>query len=354
MARGWFAFWCCGFTLLACSESAETAYFSPLSSAGSSPQLRGDTPAGAAGVGSAQAVSVSVDEGGAGGASSQTGESSAGSSGAMGFCTGQAVSVGELASGNVRVGKTVLLSKLVASSQKFLLSASKTSGKCWWGAFAAELGKSGENSGVLLLSSADGVPGEADGGSELYCPPGTDSLPDDLSPGDLLSAFGDFDDYAPSACRSSAPMRELLVKPGCAVVRSGRTAPPAAVTISAELADQLAQGKDKALLRAWSGARIELDDIDALAVASSTSAVGPYGVIRFQQTKLELHSKVPYADLSAGGPQQSGKSLAFDFPVHFERAEGVLYLDYCTWSLELRDRCADLSPQSRGCPTTGG
>jgi hypothetical protein len=353
MARGWVALGCCGFTLLACSQ-AETSYFSPSSNAGSSAQFADGRPAGGADPGPAPIVSASAPGGSASSASAQGGESSAGASGALSFCAGQAVSVGELASGNVRVGATVLLPHLVASSQKFLLSAAKTSGKCLWGAFAAELGKSGENSGVLLLSSADGMPEEADGGSELYCPPGTDSLPDDLSPGDLLSAFGDFNDYAPSACRTSAPMRELLVKSGCAVIRSGRTAPPAAVTISPELADQLAQGKDKTLLRAWSGARIELDDLDALAVDGGASAVGPYGVIRFQQTKLELHSKVPYADLSAGGPQQPGKSLAFGFPVHFERAEGVLYLDYCTWSLELRDRCADLSPQSRGCPTSGG
>ncbi len=46
------------------------------------------------------------------------------------FCSGQAVSIADLTSGNVRVGKTVLLPKLVVSSQKFLLSVSKTSGKC--------------------------------------------------------------------------------------------------------------------------------------------------------------------------------------------------------------------------------
>ncbi|HTA93849.1 MAG TPA: hypothetical protein VK745_29935 [Polyangiaceae bacterium] len=271
-----------------------------------------------------------------------------------GFCTGQAVSVADLASGNVRGGATVLLPKLVVTSQKFLLSASKTSDKCLWGAFATDEGKSGENSGVLLLSSVDGVPAESDGGSIVVCPSGMDALPDALAPGDRVSAFGDFSDYAPSACRDTAPMRELLVKPGCAVERTGQGVPPATVMIPFELADQLAQGKDKALLRAWSGARVELDALDALPVAGSASAVGAFGVIRVQQTKLELHSKIPYSDLSEGGPHQPAKALDYSFPVHFARARGVLFLDYCTWSLGVCEPCLDLAPQSRGCPASGG
>ena len=270
-----------------------------------------------------------------------------------GFCTGQAVSVKELASGSVRGGALVLLSSLVASSQKFLLSASKTSGKCWWAAFAAEEGASGENSGVLLLSSADSAGPSADGGAP-DCPSGADSLPDDLAPGDRFAAFGSFSEYVPDSCSGTAAMRELLIKPGCTAVRAGHGAPPPAVLLTPELGDRLARGTDRALLDAWSGARVELDDVNALAVDGSSRAVGPYGVISFAETKLELHSKVPYSDLSAGGPHQSGKSLDFSFPVHFERAIGVLFLDYCTWSLEVCDRCVDLSPQSRGCPASGG
>lgn len=270
-----------------------------------------------------------------------------------GFCTGQAVTVAELASGSVRAGKTVLLPALVASSQKFLLSASKTSGKCWWAAFAAQAGASGENSAVLLLSSAEESAAELDGGGAA-CTPGSDSLPDDLAPGDRIAAFGSFSEYTPSACHATASMRELLVKPGCAVTRSGHGALPASVSLTHALADRLAQGSDAALLRAWSGARVELGELNALPVAGSASVVDAYGVIRFQETALELHTKVPYGDLTAGGPRQSGKSLAFAYPMHFERVAGVLFLDYCTWALEVCDRCADLSPQSRGCSAAGG
>ena len=106
----------------------------------------------------------------------------------------------------MRGGAVVLLPGLVASSQKFLLSVSKTSGKCWWAAFAADEGTAGENSGVLLLSSADSSGAAADGGAP-DCPAGADSLPDDLAPGDRVAAFGSFSEYAPGACAGTAPMR---------------------------------------------------------------------------------------------------------------------------------------------------
>jgi hypothetical protein len=149
-------------------------------------------------------------------------------------------------------------------------------------------------------------------------------------------------------------MRELLIKSGCSVVRRGRGAPPDAAVITPEVADRLAHGKDEALLRAWSGARVELDGLSALAVDGAPGAVGPFGVIHFRETDLELHSKIPYQDLSAGGPHQPGKSLDFPYPASFQRAAGVLFLDYCTWSLEVCDRRADLTPQSRGCDASGG
>jgi hypothetical protein len=351
MAGGWGVLGCLVLGVVACSEPFETSYFSAAADAGTSPRTSSDAPSGGE-------PGLAPGDGGrspfdAGNPQTKFDASPSDPSDA-GFCTGQAVTVADLASGNVRAGATVLMPELVLSSQKFLLSVSKSSGKCLWAAFAVDAGKSGENSSVLLLSSVAGLPADTDGGSVVSCPTDTDSLPSDLAPGDRVSAFGDFSEYVPSACQGTAPMRELLVKSGCTVVRTDHGEPPATVTIPLALADRLAQGKDPELLRAWSGARVELDDLDALAIAGSSNVVNAYGVVRFQETKLELHSKIPYADLSSGGPHQPGKSLDFSYPTHFERAAGVLFLDYCTWSLDVCDRCRDLAPQSRGCAASGG
>jgi hypothetical protein len=343
------AFFYLGLGLCACSLLREASSFSATVAAAGSAQTDAGTPPSASSPNGSASYPPDADANDdAGNAAPENGEPDAG------FCTGQAVTVADLASGSVRSGAVVLLPKLVASSQKFLLSASKTSGKCLWAAFAADSGKSGENSAVLLFSSVPGEISKSDGGAFVTCPSGTDSLPDDLAPGDDVAAFGTFTEYAPDACLGTVPMRELLLKPGCAVQRSGHGAPPAAFPLSPALADQLAAGKDAALMRAWSGARVELADLDALPVTGSASAVDAYGVIRFRETKLSLHSKIPYGDLSAGGPDQPGKSLNVAYPAHFEHAAGVLFLDYCTWSLEVCDPCADLSPQSRGCAASGG
>jgi len=327
-----------GLALFACSEAPRP---SATSSSGAPAEVPSESP-DSAGEGGASALrdagSRSPAEAGQGGLAAAD----------AGFCTGQAVTVAELASGSVRQGASVLLPALVASSQKFLLSVSKSTGACWWAAVAAAAGVVGENSGVLLLSKSASAGATAVSGAP-ECPPDQDALPADLAPGDQLAAFGNFQDYQPAACHGRAPMRELLIKAGCAVNRTGRGEPPAAARITPELADRLAQGSDTALLRAWSGARIELTELDALAVDGSTNAVGPYGVMSFAQTKLALHSKIPYADLSGAGAGASGKSLSFSYPAHFARASGVLFLDYCTWSLELCEPCADLSPQSPAC-----
>jgi hypothetical protein len=70
-------------------------------------------------------------------------------------------------------------------------------------------------------------------------------------------------------------------------------------------------------------------------------------VIRLAETRLEAHNDVAYGDLS--GESSGHKSLIFPEPTRFERMVGLIHLDYCTWSLTLRDPCRDLDPASAGC-----
>jgi hypothetical protein len=153
MAGAWVRLSWLGLGLLACSEEPPDFTISGAEAGASlSPQLGapggGQAGAPAAAGGALPASAAGAFDGAVGAPPDDSSDA--------GFCTGQAVSVAELASGNVRGGAMVLLPALVASSQKFLVSVSKASGKCWWGAFASEAGRVGENSGVLLLGSADG------------------------------------------------------------------------------------------------------------------------------------------------------------------------------------------------------
>lgn len=257
-------------------------------------------------------------------------------------CGAERVTLDEIHSGRVRGNVAVALGPLVASSQKFLVSEAK-SGSCLWGAFAAEPGRRGAGSGLFLVSfGAPHAEGEA-------CAPGSDGLPDDLRPGDSLQVEGRLDEYAPAACDGTAPAPQLRIDAACPARRGAPTDPPEAAIVEPELANRLAAGKDAQLLREWSGALVRLDHVSALRDADDGDAVFQFGVIRLEQSALEVHSRLYYFDLSAGGPRDASKAPRYGFPAAFGSVTGVVFLDYCTWVLAPRDRCADLSPPSEGC-----
>ena len=260
----------------------------------------------------------------------------------LGGCGAEPVTLDEIHSGRVRGTVAVSVEPLVASSQKFLVSEAK-SGSCLWGAFAAAPGRTGAGTGLFLVSyGAAHVEGEA-------CAPGSDGLPDDLAPGDSLEVEGRLDEYVPSTCSGTAPAQQLRIDAACPARRGAAQALPEAAVLEPALADRLAAGKDAQLLRDWGGALVQLEAVSALQDGDDGDAVFPFGVIRLEQTALEVHSRLYYFDLGDGGPRASAKAPHFRFPAAFQSLSGVVFLDYCTWVLAPRDRCHDLSPPSEGC-----
>lgn len=258
-------------------------------------------------------------------------------------CPAQPITLDEVHSGRVRPNVAVSLAELSATSQKFLLSEAK-SGSCLWGAFAADPERTGPGSGLFLVSF--GAPHEAG----MACQSGSDGLPDDLAPGDRLAVQGYLSTYAPSACaRTTVAQTQLRIDAGCPARRVGRGSAPSAVPITSAVADALATSTDVELLRAYSGVLVELTSVSVREDPDDGDGVFPFGVVRLAETALELHSRIYYYDLAGGGPREPLKAPSFVFPTHFERARGIVFLDYCTWALGPRDRCHDLSPASGGC-----
>ena len=257
-------------------------------------------------------------------------------------CDAEPVTLAELHSGRVRPGIPIKLSGLLASSQKFLVSEAK-SGACLWGAFAADAQLTGAGSGLLLVSFG------SEHAADQPCVAGSDALPSDLRPGDQLEAQGMLDQYRPATCPGVAPAPQLRVDVACPLARVGSVAPPRAASIDFTLADELAAGADRDLLRAWSGALVRLDGAFAEQDPSDGDAVFPFGVLKLAETELEVHSRVYYFDLGAAGPRDPSKAPAYGYPAPFLSLTGVVFLDYCSWSLAPRDRCSDLSPGSGNC-----
>jgi len=281
--------------------------------------------------------------GAAGAAEKPAGNGSPGASAspdASASCDAQTVSFDELARGEVRSNVKVRLDA-TATSQKFLVSHAH-SGGCLFGAFVgAEPGPDGPR-GLLVVSYGDDAP------EDESCATGTDAIPDALAPGDAVSADGYLGAYAPSGCEK-APSPQLRVDAACPLVRGGRREPPAPVTLTTEQADALARGTDAAVMRRFAGGLVRLANVSARRPDDGSGAVAPYGVIAFNETALELHNDLEYGDLSLAGPGDAEKSLVFPYPTAFSSVTGLVYLDYCSWSLAPRSRCTDLVPASHNC-----
>jgi hypothetical protein len=228
-----------------------------------------------------------------------------------------------------------------ATSQKFLLSHAH-SGSCLFGAFVGAEPDADGPRGVLVVSYGDDA---ADGDA---CPLGTDGIPDDLAPGDVVRTVGYLGSYAPSGC-TVTPSPQLRVDRACPLARSGRRTAPEPFVLALDDADALARGTDSARVRRFAGGLVRLENVSARRADDGTGSVAPYGVLAFNETALELHNDLEYGDLSLGGPGDPQKSLVFAYPTVFRGVTGLVYLDYCTWSLAPRSHCNDLAPPSANC-----
>jgi hypothetical protein len=257
-------------------------------------------------------------------------------------CDAQALSLDEIVAGEVRDNVKVSVTA-VATSQKFLVSHAH-SGSCLFGAFIGIEPDADGPRGLLVVSYGSAAP------DNEPCAPGHDALPDDIAPGDAVTASGYFSTYVPSTCTGVTPSPQLMVEAECPVLRSGRRMQPAPFDLTPARASAIARGTDAALGRRFAGGLVRLTQLTALPAEDGAGSVGAYGVVRFAETELELHNDLEYGDLSGAGPGDAQKSLAYAYPLTFAAVTGLVYLDYCTWAVAPRSRCRDLDPPSAGCP----
>ena len=282
-----------------------------------------------------------------GGSSSSPANAGDGAGGAdmeppAGGCDAQAVLLDEIRSGIVLPSVPVAL-VATATSQKFLVSETEA-GSCLWGVFVGDVASAGEPRGVLVVSYGDEAPGD-----EL-CAAGTDAIVDDIAPGDSVRVVGRASSYVPSSCDGIIAAPQMIADARCPFERIERKSEIEPVTLSFEMADELARGKDPMLVRRFAGGLVRLENVSALPNETGDGAVRAYGVVALAETELEVHADIEYGDLSAGGPRDASKSLDVPFPAEFFSITGLVYLDYCTFALAPRRRCGDFDPPGGACP----
>jgi hypothetical protein len=281
---------------------------------------------------------------GSGGSSPPTtsaGEGPGGTDGPAGECDAQAVTLDEIRSDLVLPGLAVALVGR-ATSQKFLVSQTDA-GSCLWGAFVGDDPTSEGPRGVLVVSYGSEALASAP------CASGTDAIPDDLLPGDGVRVVGRASSFAPASCDGVVAAPQMIADARCPIERLERTSPPEPFSLPLDVADELARGVDPVLVRRHAGGLVRLENVSALPNEAGDGAVRPYGVIALGETALEVHGDIEYADLTEGGPRDAEKTFAFPYPTDFRSITGLVYLDYCTYSLAPRRRCEDFDPKSLGC-----
>jgi hypothetical protein len=282
-----------------------------------------------------------------GGASTSPASAGDGAGGAdaeppAGGCDAQGVLLDEIRSGIVLSSVRVAL-VATATSQKFLVSVTEA-GSCLWGVFLGDAASAGEPRGVLVVSYGNEAPGDE------RCAAGTDAIRDDIAPGDSVRVVGRASSFVPSSCDGVVAAPQMIADARCPFERIGQAGEIEPVTLSFDVADELARGKDPELVRRFAGGLVRLENVSALPNETGDGAVRPYGVVALAETELEVHADIEYGDLSAGGPRDASKSLDVPFPAEFFSITGLVYLDYCTFALAPRRRCGDFDPPSRGCP----
>jgi len=265
--------------------------------------------------------------GSGGGATGGSGGGDTGGSGGGAQCpVGQDQTVKAVADGTVAKDIQVHLTGAIVTTQKILVSKSNKTGSCLWGAFVKD---PAADYGTMIVAYGDKAPDDGNGGYG-DCPTGTDIIPETTAPGDIVDITGTTDSYAPSSCTDGAAP-QVQIK-ACEFTKTGTGAAPAPVVVS-----------DPAVLKngapQYQGLLVKIENVDAENYDGGT--VGPYGIITLAGSGLEVHDKFYYKTVGAPvfGPSQ-----------HFNYIIGINHLDYCTWSLQPRDKCNDFDPGSTDCP----
>ncbi|KYF73339.1 hypothetical protein [Sorangium cellulosum] len=323
-------------------------------------------PGGTIGEGGSGAETASSGDGGREGEGA-AGTAATGSAGGDGVGTGdppvaRVATIEEITTGVVGEGVDVEAKGVVAMSRKWLVSKSKSSGSCLWGVFLSAPGipVTEANSGILALSY--GTRGVTDDQGNVTCPnieqaSAGDAFPDDVKPGDVLDVTGRTSYYSPADCDEQPPeanptrVKQRQLASVTKVKLVGSAPIPEPHVFSGEDIAKLAAPSDpdgEKFHDAWGGVKVRVaGPLSPTLQGEMQTVVGAYGNIVLAGSGLRVGDKFYYVqgsmDACHGAP---------DYPstdVEWARIDGFSTLDYCTWSLQPLNKCADFDPAGKDC-----
>jgi hypothetical protein len=138
------------------------------------------------------------------------------------------------------------------------------------------------------------------------------------------------------------------VKNVCKVTKTGTAALPKAHVLTTAEITELASPSDTAFHDKWGGVKVAVENV----TAATSPVVGMYGIVALNEGMLQVTDKMYYRGYEKTMVCHAGPTFtAAAAPPYFTftHIEGFSYLDFCTWSLGVNDKCADFAPPSEDC-----
>jgi hypothetical protein len=293
----------------------------------------------------------------------------------------------EITTGVVPSDVVVELKGVVAMSRKFLIDDTR-SGECLWGVFLSSPGleETAARSGILAVSRSKAVTDEE---GDPACPSlenasAGDPFPDDVAPGDVLDVVGETTYFSSSSSRdtcgdlicdaaSDPPETAATCRQDCGaspelvgqsgvgqyqlegiqrVTRRGeRVAVPEPHVLTAEEVMQLGSPAEAEFYHAWGGVKVRLEGAFAPVLRTDAMGeevvVGSFGNIHLEGGPVQVGDKIYYIGGAESACHKGPVYSSVD--VVFRRVDGFVYNNYCIWSLQPANKCADLDPPSEDC-----
>jgi hypothetical protein len=258
----------------------------------------------------------------------------------------------EITTGLIGTSVTVELRNVVVMSQKFLIAKSNSSGSCLWGLYVSAPGltTTAANTGLLLTSYGTNatIP---DGGTNSFCPrlglePTGGVLPDAAKPGDVLTVSGTTQKFVAANCTGVASGFQLLAT---SVTANGTAAVPAPAVLTSTDVAKLSVNSDQAFHDAWGNVKVTLQGVTTTPQSGSfTDAFGNFFV---SGGALQVNNRLYFRSALAATQVCHARPQASNATTTFTSMTGFNALNFCAWTFDVNDKCADLTPSSTDCPS---
>lgn len=267
------------------------------------------------------------------------------------------------AEGAVKVNARVKVAGIVATSHKFLASATT----CLWAVTATMPGDDVQEYGSIQVVAKGSPAKVGDDGKAGPCPTGADGgpIPDDVKPGDLLDVTAFAAEFLlvkncdgtmnPKPALGQKQLEINVEKiPNECFVRTPGDAVPAPHELTAAEATAFAAGQNADDINSkWSAGLITIkgpltpkQGEKAADYPSPDAAVSKFGDLLLKETTLTINNNVVYQDITGTGPKDPAKRVCWPLTTTFDSITGLGLLDFCTFSLSLRTVTGDVKPES--------